>query len=64
MWPQSLEELAKHLLQAALRGPAALGEHASPTLMVVFAHIADRATDTITSPALGLKKESNTNNQQ
>jgi hypothetical protein len=55
VWPQSLEELAQNLLQVALRGHASLGERAPPTLMVLFAHIADRATDPSTSPALGKK---------
>jgi hypothetical protein len=44
-------------MQAAPRGHAALGERAPPALMVLFAHIADRAADPNTSPAFGFKKE-------
>jgi hypothetical protein len=54
--PQSHGNLAKNFLRVALRGHAALGEHAPPTPVVLFAHIADRATDPSTSPRSGFKK--------
>jgi hypothetical protein len=62
--PQSLEELTQNFMQVALRGYPALGERAPPVLTALFGHIADRATDPSTSPALGLQKNINADNQQ
>jgi hypothetical protein len=52
VWPKSLENQAQNV-------------RAPPTLTALYAHIADRATDPIKSPALGLnEKEIQTTNSK